>query len=147
MALSQNMTLQQLLAYANGGIAASASRCPTATAKYRFAAAQAQVALGMPEYAQFASKQQVLGYLVDADGTCDTEVARRTAVAPRPTPTPTPKPAPSPTPNGAPPVLKAGMPWWLWAGLAFGGVMLLKKGKKTRKKTSKRRKSTRRRRR
>lgn len=145
MALSQNMTLQQMLAYANGGIAASQTRCPTATAKYRFAAAQAQVALGMPEYAQFASKQQVLSYLVDADGVCDTEVARRTAVAPKPTPTPTP--SPTPTPNGAPPVLKAGMPWWLWAGLAVGGVMLFTGKKTRRRKTSKRRKSTRRRRR
>jgi hypothetical protein len=135
------MTLQQMLAYANGGVAASASRCPGAQAKYRHAAAQANVALMQPEYARFAAKLSVLNMLLDADRACDAEWVSRTtaeaaAQAVRPTvPTPTPKPTPKPTPA----TLKAGLPWWAWAGLAVGGVMLLTGKKKKGKKRSKKR--------
>jgi hypothetical protein len=124
MALSESMTLQQMLAYANSGVAASATRCPAARPKYVQALTQARIALTMPEYAQFAARLQVLNLLADADAACGAS-----------------KPA-APGAPGAPPAPDDGkMPWWLWAGLALGGVMLLAGKKKKGKKRSKKRRS------
>ena len=57
-----------------------------------------------------------------------TEAAQQVTAPTPPTP-PTPPPT-TPTPP------KAGMPWWVWAGVALGGVVLLKGKKKKKKKKS-----------
>jgi type IV secretory pathway VirB10-like protein len=115
-------TSGQAWTYGKNGAIAAARVCPHAVAAYSAAEVRAEQELGNDDAATI---NMLKGMLKSADETCGKP----------PAPAPPPKPPPSqdkpvPKPPKPPGVKKADTNWLLWGGLAFVGVMLLKKKKK-----------------
>jgi len=127
--INQISTLQQAYEYAVAGAADAKTVCPSAASAYSAAASQISAKLVQADVSWFDDEtavQDAVALLQAANKKCT--AAKQPTTTTTPTTSTTQK-----TPTTKPPqTIKTGLPWWAWGGLAFLGVMMLKKSKKKR---------------